>query len=124
MQGASTEVKDIIDTTTGALTEAFSEMFKPSLRCKPPHLHEAVFRDDLFQSEIIIRRNMKTALDLNKLVTATNDKYSKRSDQEWEVILLQNGLFKSKGKLLTEAVKKARSNKFFLGLDPSWMHAR
>ena len=124
MQGASTEVKEIIDSTTGDLTEVFSEMFKPSLRCKPPHLHEAVFRDDVFQSEIIIRRNMKTALDLHKLVKATNDKYSKRSDQEWEDILLQNGLFKSKGKLLTEAVKKARSNKFFLGLDPSWMHAR
>ena len=106
------------------LTVDFSEMFKPSLRCKPPHLHEAIFRDDVFQSEIIIRRNMKTAEELQKLVKTINVKYSKRTDEEWEIILLQNGLFKSKGKLLTEAVKKARSNNFFLGLDSSWMHAR
>ena len=106
------------------LTEAFSEMFKSSLRCKPPHLHEAIFRDDVFQSEIIIRRNMRTAEDLQKLVKTVNDKYSKRTDEEWELVLLQNGLFKSKGKLLTDAVKKARLNNFFLGLDSSWMHAR
>lgn len=67
---------------------------------------------------------MRTAEDLQKLVKTVNDKYSKRTDEEWELVLLQNGLFKSKGKLLTDAVKKARLNNFFLGLDSSWMHAR
>lgn len=124
LQGASAEVKDIIDSTMTILTEVFSEMFKPSLRCKPPHLHEAIFRDEVFQSEIIVRRNMKSSADLENLVRTTNEEYSKRSDEEWEKILLQNGLFKSNGKLLTDAIKKARTNNFFLGLDSSWMHAR
>jgi hypothetical protein len=105
------------------LQSDFAEMFKISLKCKPPHLHEAIFRDDIFQSEVIERRGLKSGTDLLKLITAVNDTYSKRSDEEWEKILLDSKVFKAKSKLLNEAVKKARANHFFLGLDSSWMHS-
>lgn len=105
------------------LQSDFEEMFKTSLKCKPPHLHEAVFRDDVFQSEVIERRGLKSGTDLLKLITAVNDTYSKRSDEEWEKILLDSKVFKTKSKMLNEAVKKARVNHFFLGLDSSWMHS-
>lgn len=106
------------------LSVEFAEMFKPSLRCKPPHLHEAIFRDDLFQSEIIHRRGMKSAAQLRQLIASVNAEYSERSDDQWEQILLESKVFKVKGKLLAEAVKKARLHKFYLGLDSSWMHAQ
>lgn len=122
-QGASLAVKDILDSTIEDLCSKFSEMFKPSLRCKAPHLHEAIFRDDIFQSEVISRRGFKSAADLKELIAVTNEEYGKRSDDEWENILLASKMFKVRGKPMSEAIKKARLNKFFLGLDNAWMHA-
>ena len=122
LQGASTEVKDILDRTLDSLTAEYKEMFRPSLKCKPPHLHEAIFRDDLFQSGIVERQNIKSHSDLEALIATTNSIYSKRSMEEWENILIGGRTFKSKGKLLIDAVNKARMYKFFLGLDNSWMH--
>ena len=123
LQGASLAVKDILDSTIEDLSSKFFEMFKPSLRCKPPHLHEAIFRDDIFQSEVITRRGLKSADDLSELIKLSNEEYGKRSDDEWENILLASKMFKVRGKPMSEAIKKARVNKFFLGLDNSWMHA-
>ena len=97
-------------------------MFRPSLRCKPPHLHEAIFRDELFQSGVVERRGLKSHSSLELLIQNANTKYSKRTLQEWENILLGSRVFKAKGKQLTDAVTKAQSNKFFIGLDNSWMY--
>ena len=63
-EGASEKVKELLDATTDKLSAEFEEMFKPSLKCKPPHLNVDVFRDDVFQSEIISRKNFKTAKEL------------------------------------------------------------
>lgn len=97
-------------------------MFKISLKCKPPHLHEAIFRDDIFQSEILIRRKIKSSEELRKLILLANEIYAKRSDNEWEKILIENKMFKAKTKTFDDALKKARLNNWFLGLDSSWMH--
>lgn len=115
-------MKDIIDSSMIVLQSEFEEMFKASLKCKPPHLHEAIFRDEIFQSEVIARLSLKSGTELLKLITAVNESYSKRSDEEWEKILLDSKVFKVKSKSLNEAVKKARLHNFFLGLDSSWMH--
>ena len=115
-------MKDVLDSTIEDLCSQFTEMFKPSLRCKAPHLHEAIFRDDIFQSEIITRRGFKSAADLKELIASVNEEYGRRSDDEWERILLRSKVFKVRGKPMTEAVKKARLHKFFVGLDNSWMH--
>ena len=116
-------VKDILNSTIEELCEEFPEMFKPSLRCKPPHLHESILRDDIFQSEIITRRGIKSSTDLKELIRQANENYFKKADSEWEKTLLETKMFKSSGKALSDAVKKARQNNFFLGLDNSWMHA-
>lgn len=112
----------MLDSAVADLCEEYPEMFKPSLRCKPPHLHEAIFRDDIFQSEVITRRGLKTAAELREFMLSANKDYSPRSDSQWEQIVLDSKLFKSSGKSLSEAIKKARANKFYLGLDNSWMH--
>ena len=121
-EGASEQLKELLDAATDQLTETFAEMFKPSLRCKPPHLNVDIFRDEVFQSEVITRNNLKTSAALIDFIARTNDKLSKLSDEKWEEILLANGLFKSKGKLMDQAIKKARTHNFFLGLDSTWMN--
>ena len=121
-EGASEQLKELLDAATDQLTEIFAEMFKPSLRCKPPHLNVDVFRDDVFQSEIITRKNIKTSAALIEYIAVINNTLAKRSDDQWEQILITNGLFKSKGKLMDQAIKKARTHNFFLGLDSTWMN--
>jgi len=122
-EGASEQVKELLDAATDKLSAEFEDMFKPSLKCKPPHLNVDVFRDDVFQSEIISRKNFKTAKDLLDHIAAVNDTLSKRTDSQWEDVLVANGLFKSKGgKAMEQAIKKARLNKFYIGLDSSWMN--
>ena len=115
-------MKDILDRTVDSLTSDYKEMFRPSLKCKPPHLHEAIFRDELFQSGVVERRRIKSHTDLEAIIQSANSMYAKRSMEEWENILIGSRMFKSKGKALTGAVNKAANNNFYLGLDNSWMH--
>lgn len=123
-EGASFEIKEILDSFTEKLSGSYPEMFKPSLKCKPPHVNADLLRDEVFQADIIGRRGLKSVDELLDVVSEWNKKVAgPRSDQDWEKILLSNGLFKTKNKSLDQAVRKARENDFFLGLDPSWMHS-
>lgn len=121
-EGASEETKMLLDAATDQLTEDFADMFKPSLRCKPPHLNVDVFRDDVYQSEIITRKGIQTAKGLIDYIASVNENLSGRSEEHWEQLLIAQGSFKTKGKAMEQAIKKARTNKFYLGLDNSWLH--
>jgi hypothetical protein len=115
-------VKEILDGATDLLMREYAEMFKPTARCRPPHLNIDVFREDLFQSELIIRLGLKSIEDLTRHIKSANIKLGERSDDEWGQRL---GVVNAKGvrsKTIDQAIKKARSNGFFLGLDASWMN--
>jgi hypothetical protein len=55
-------------------------------------------------------------------MNSINEIYAKRSDEEWEKILIENKIFKTTSKTFHDALKKARANNWFLGLDSNWMH--
>jgi hypothetical protein len=120
-EGASEQTKELLDAATDQLAEEFSEMFKPSLRCKPPHVNVDIFRDDVYQSEIITRKNIQTAKGLIDYIASVNEKLAERSEEDWEQLLILHGSFKTKGKAMEQAIKKAKTNKFYLGLDNSWL---
>jgi hypothetical protein len=110
-------------------------MFKPTSRCRPPHLHADALRDELYQSEFLSRHNIKTAEELLLKLESINTRLGKRYNPD----LSQSGPKKSgkgkkgaveeveestnKGKLTEQAEAKAKQYEFYLGLDKSWIEA-
>ena len=41
-------IKHIITEAVQTLSEQYTAMFKPSTRCRPPHLHADTLREDLY----------------------------------------------------------------------------
>ena len=120
-EGMEQNSKEMLDEATDLLMKQYPEMFKASARCKIPHLNVDLFRDDVFQSEVIINQKIKSSEALLKYFLDINEKLSKRSDDEW-LGLYGGGSIGSSSKSLEQALKKAKANKFFLGLDRSWLH--
>ena len=113
-EGMEQNSKEILDEAADLLMKQYPEMFKASARCKIPHLNVDLFRDDVYQSEIITNQKIKSSEALLKYFLDVNEKLSKRSDDEWL------GLYGGNSKSLEQALKKAKQYKFFLGLDKSW----
>lgn len=88
-------------------------MFKPSSRCKPPHLNIDVLRDDLFQSDFVQRHALLTSSDLLSKLHELNQKQK-------EAIAETNTEEVSKS--MQSATQKAFEHDFFLGLDKAWMY--
>ena len=88
----------------------YAPMFKPSQNCRPPHVNIDVLRDDIFQSEFIAKRNITSA---DMLIKAIHDE---------NVIIEKSFEKKAIQQKQSKAVEKARQNKFFLGLDKTWVH--
>jgi len=109
--------KNILDEATDILQKQFPEMFKSSTRCKIPHLNVDIFRDEIFQNEIIVTHKIKSADALLKFFLSKNQKLSKRTDEEW--LNLNGGIG---NKTIEQALKKARAHNFFLGLDKNWFN--
>lgn len=128
---ADEELKSWLDVATSALEDKYDAMFKPSVLCKPPHLNIDVFRDDLFQSNYIKRSGVKSGQELLAKLEEVNAQLCALRDEDWarwrdgEPIKAASAFrLRTKSKQFDSAQKKARLNKFFLGLvDKSWMFA-
>lgn len=117
-EGMELSSKAMLDEATELLMKQFPEMFKASARCKIPHLNVDLFRDEVFQSDVVANQKIKSSEALLKFFLSVNQKLSKRTDKEW--LGLNGGVG---NKSLEQALKKARANNFFLGLhDRSWLH--
>jgi len=119
------EIDKPIKSTTQAdriaiLTEAIEslakhkpDMFKPSSRCKPPHLNIDVLRDDLFQSDFLQRHSLATISDLLTKLHEINQK------QKIAITQIKAG---DVSKSMQSATQKAIEHEFFLGLDKAWIY--
>jgi len=119
--------RDAINGVSEKLAEQFAEMFKPSLRCRPPHLNVDNFRQELWDSENA-RKLLQEAVasgdgeekveeKLMNWLMEKNEELAQRSEDEW--LTAPSARVKS-GKTLRTALTKARKNSFFLGLDNGW----
>lgn len=112
-KAAQYELLHVLNSTTDALCAKYPAMFKPSSRCKPPHLNADVFRDELFQSGFLHRHSQHTISQegLLRLLDFVNMSLGS-SLNSVELV----------GKSVLQAQRKATEHSFFLGLDKSWLY--
>jgi len=122
-------IRQILNDVTDSLALKLPEMFKPSQRCRPPHLNIDVFRDELFQSRFLTRHNIHTSVELEKLLLDVNLMLSQRKDEDWiagtftsSTDIEGNSGSEKKGKTIGTGRKKAKEYNFFLGLDKHWIN--
>ena len=108
---ASAKDRKIINEAVDKLYETYPVMFSPSQRCRVPNVNVDNLRNSLFGSGCIKTHNLTTSkklydwiLEQNKMV---GDKYMDSIEEQ--------------STIAPRAWKKARDNKFFLGLESSWL---
>jgi len=103
--------KDRKTITEGAarLQKAFSEMFSPSQHCKIPNVNIDNLRDALFQSDVIVRHDIKSPAALEAWLQEANEKMAAKYQQP-----------EFRNNISERAMEKAEKNGFFLGLDSTW----
>jgi hypothetical protein len=111
----------VLNEASDRLQQQFPDMFKPSSRCKPPHLNIDVLRDDLFQSEFAARHAVASAEDLVRLLLRANAAAEGaliKKQQQQDPAASSSPL----GPAAIAAQKKAKEFGLFLGLDKAWLY--
>lgn len=133
----SSKMKVIIDEVVDQLTREYPAMFGGP-RCRSPNLNPDKFRDDLFVSQFMSRHNLRTAKQLYRAVKKVNSALHRQKEEAWADMIgkvakinldddneasamSNNEMQLPKG--FFSAHKKARKNKFYLGLTSKWMGA-
>jgi hypothetical protein len=110
MPGVASSVdRRIINDTATYLEEQYPEMFKPSQRCRPPHLNIDNLRDAIFASGLLKKHKITSKTALLKWVTKHNGDMKKKFQKD--ETLVNN-----------TALEKARKFDFYLGLDLTWLN--
>jgi hypothetical protein len=87
----------------------YKEMFKPSANCRAPHVNVDALRDELHRARAVDRLAVQSADELLSWLLRENNRLSERPASEWGA------------KAGAKALAKAEANKFFLGMDSSWI---
>eukprot|EP00611_Tribonema_gayanum_P022208 TRINITY_DN4418_c0_g1_i1.p2 TRINITY_DN4418_c0_g1~~TRINITY_DN4418_c0_g1_i1.p2 ORF type:complete len:209 (+),score=89.01 TRINITY_DN4418_c0_g1_i1:673-1299(+) len=116
-EGAAAHQRAVLAEAAAALAEAYPAMVKPSSRCKAPHINLDVFRDDIFQSELMARHKLHTTAQLLAWLQEANGTLGQRDEAQWAQALSGRTTAAS-----SAALKKARAHGFYLGLDKAWLH--
>ena len=66
-EAIATMTKVCIDEAVDALAAAYPAMFKPSMRCRPPHVNRDVVRNALFHGDVLRRLGVTDAQGINKI---------------------------------------------------------
>jgi|AntRauTorckE5430_2_1112549.scaffolds.fasta_scaffold00355_7 hypothetical protein len=108
---AKVQDRRIINDASSALHDSFPEMFKPSQRCRAPHLNVDNLRDAIFAAGVIEKHGFKSKNALLKWMLEKNEEMGKKYRKE--------GLNPN---VSTSALTKTKKFGFFLGLDSSWLY--
>ncbi|CAM9234116.1 unnamed protein product [Choristocarpus tenellus] len=117
VEGATDEVRTILNEAAAKIEEQFFPMFKTSSRCRPPHLNADSFRDEIFQSDLIERHGLKTTPQLLNWLLKVNETLGRRGEEKWREV--SDG---KNRKTFSKALTKAQEHNFYLGMDKSWLH--
>jgi len=101
--------KSIIDDACERLQQMYPEMFKPSERCRPPHIHKDTLRNKLFHHTSI--EDVSSAADLIDGLLIVNKQLQARPSSSW-------------GGRMRKPLGKALAHDFYLGLEDYavWLH--
>ena len=109
--------RKIIDGAADSLRSKYPDMFKPSQRCRAPHLNLDNLRDALFASDVLKRHSIKSDKALLNWMEEKNMEMAARfADQG------ANGSKTASKNVSKSALAKAEKFQFFLGLDSSWLY--
>ena len=100
----------IINEAAAMLQDKFPNMFKPSQRCRSPHLNIDNLRDSIFAARIIQKHNIKSHTALLKWMLTQNEELCKKVEEE------------ASPQAKPAALQKAKKNGFYLGLEMSWLY--
>ena len=109
--GATPEVHRILRSATENLRVKYKGMFSDSSRCMKPNLNIDTLRDDLFKAEILSKNSIDNEEDLLEWLEDQNT-YTERR--------LKRGLVDA----TERAIAKATKERFYLGIDDTWMTNR
>ena len=109
---ASKGDRKIITDAAAKLQEQYTEMFKPSQSCRPPHLNIDNLRDALFAANVIKKYNFKSSKALLEWIHAQNNALE---------LKFQNDDVAST--MPPRVLEKAKQFKFYLGMgDSLWLY--
>lgn len=116
-EGVDEVLKAVLSEAVDALEEAHPAMFKASHRCRPPHVNKDNLRDEIYQAEFMLRREVKTTAQLLAALAEVNARLAGRKAEEWTE---ENSRLSPHKASFPDALKKATEHGFFLGLDAAW----
>ena len=100
----------IIDGAASTLAETYPAMFKPSQKCRAPHLNLNNLRDAIFAAGVLKRHSIRNQKALVDWMMSRNEEMRMKYDIGGE---------STKN---TTAETKARRNHFYLGLGLEWLY--
>lgn len=103
------DVKMIINEVVNTIAKQNSSMFKPSSRCRPPHLHADSLREDLYTTNYLSRKKLLTVADALEHFHCLNLQLRENASADQ--------IFSKE-----KALQKARKHNFFLGMSKHWLH--
>ena len=118
---ASEEDKAIVTGAAEALAELHRDMFKPSQRCRSPHLNVDNVRNALFEAGVLRRHPEITSVEaLTAWALERNAELGKRQRKTWEAREARGRAVGATSAFDT-ALSKAQTNSFYLGLTNEWL---
>eukprot|EP01038_Epipyxis_sp_PR26KG_P009401 gene9401-12662_t len=105
----------IINKVTEILRDKYSEMFKPTSRCRAPHINIDVLRDDIFQSNLLSRNSIDSTQELLYFLEKTNSELGKQYKKE--AMMWSEYDDSGRSQSFKTAFQKAKKNNFFLGME-------
>jgi hypothetical protein len=103
---------DIINEAVATISDKYAEMFKPSTKCRRPHVNIDNVRNELFLNQVLDRHQIKTAWDLEQWILAQNEKIRKMYEMDEEA--------RKKFEGQAGVFDKAKKYEFYLGLNNTW----
>jgi len=102
------------------LKAAYPEMFKDSTKCRKPHLNLDNLRDAVFSRGVVARHGFVDESELLEWLLNENYELAELSDEAWFAKESFGGK-KPPGPAFQKALAKARSFRFYLGLNDDWL---
>jgi len=114
---ANQSERRIINEAVTVLAEKYPLMFKPSQRCRSPHLNIDNLRDAIFASGLLKRHSITNQKVLVSLLLSRNEELADLYNND-----VYNNIGTKSNGITVNASKKAKTNAFYLGLDSSWLY--
>jgi hypothetical protein len=111
--------KELITVTVEALRAEYPDMFKPTSRCKIPHLNIDVLRDDLYSANVLRVRTFARPDDLQKQLRVINAALKEKFRQLQSESDVESQTF---SKSFVAALNKAQKFDFYLGMEKDWIY--